>query len=82
MNKKLIHDFSKKPGMAGSLLFSLRHKLAQSHRGVFRHNLQRLGWLLGNAMAEVWPTKEIEVKTSNSKFNKCCIIIQIINFIV
>ena len=63
MNEKLIHDFSKKPGMAGSLLFSLRHEIAQSHRGAFRHNLQRLGWLLGNAMAEVWPMKEIEVKT-------------------
>tara|TARA_B110000444_G_C18790431_1_gene572179 strand:+ start:74 stop:739 length:666 start_codon:yes stop_codon:yes gene_type:complete len=63
MNDKLIHDFSKKPGMAGTLLFSLRHEVAQSHRGAFRHNLQRLGWLLGNAMAEVWPMKEIEVKT-------------------
>ena len=63
MNEKLIHDFSKKPGMAGSLLFSLRHEIAQSHRGAFRHNLQRLGWLLGNAMAEVWPMIEIEVKT-------------------
>ncbi len=63
MNEKLIHDFSKKPGMAGSLLFSLRHEIEQSHRGAFRHNLQRLGWLLGNAMAEVWPMIEIEVKT-------------------
>ncbi|MGY8917493.1 MAG: uracil phosphoribosyltransferase [Flavobacteriales bacterium] len=63
MNDKLIHDFSKKPGMAGTLLFSLRHEVAQSHRGAFRHNLQRLGWLLGNAMAEVWPMKDREVQT-------------------
>lgn len=73
MNDKLIHDFSKKPGMAGTLLFSLRHEVAQSHRGAFRHNLQRLGWLLGNAMAEVWPMKEIEVKTGLG-VAKCSII--------
>lgn len=63
MNETLIHDFSTKPGMAGSLLFNLRHEVAQSHRGAFRHNLQRLGSLLGNAMAEVWPMKEVDVKT-------------------
>ena len=63
MNENLINDFSKKKGLAGSLLFSLRHPQAQSHRAVFRHNLQRLGWMLGNALAEVWPMKEVEVNT-------------------
>ena len=63
MNEHLIHDFSKKKGLAGNLLFSLRHPQAQSHRAAFRHNLQRLGWMLGNALAEVWPMKEVEVNT-------------------
>ncbi len=63
MNEHLIHDFSKKKGLAGHLLFSLRHPQAQSNRAVFRHNLQRLGWMLGNALAEVWPMKDVEVNT-------------------
>ena len=63
MNDNLINDFSKKKGPAGNLLFSLCHPQAQSHRAAFRHNLQRLGWMLGNAVAEVWPMKEVEVNT-------------------
>lgn len=63
MNDDLIHDFSKMPGLAGVFLFGLRHPKAQSHRAAFRHNLQRLGWVIGNALAQDWPMREIKVET-------------------
>lgn len=63
MNDNTIHDFSKMPGLSGNFLFGLRHPKAQSHRGAFRHNLQRLGWVIGNALASDWPMREIEVNT-------------------